>query len=1054
MKWLVTALCALLLSVQSASAAITMISTASGNIDATGTWSVIDTTDANAFVNSETANTALTTSFQVSSTFIPLSTTVISGIGVKIASVAAAPTGTITIQLFDVTMSSVACANTVNVSDLPSASAATAEGGWLIVTCSGGNYTVIGDVMEIRALTSSAAQVNLFSLATTNWSRLLITTATQANGPAAGDSFLTWGQLTGAGTHNAFTVTVNTTVNIAYGNVANTLVAPSVAIGQFGTLAYATAGATNYTMEIMGPVVIYSGGTYNQGTSGTPIPATSTAKVLLQTTVEGDTGFNMRNGSTFSANGVARTTGKNIVKTLLTATATGASTSTLTVQDDTGWLSGDTIALSGTSSAGTQDATGTLTSNATASTLPLTGAVANTHTASGFSYTSTHTGNAYAMNLYPAVILISRNVVIQGGGASIPAYIYGQPNSNIAMAWTEFQFIGGTAASKRGVEVDTGPSGAFSLTYSSFFNCFDNGLFLAPLNASFGGPSAGSPVLVQHNVMYNCASNAGNGVTVNAQTANPFWVIDDLTVMKTGVNFPGYGIKLSSIVGQFTNITVSGSGNNGGQAAIFLPALSDKAGTLGGGINAFGPLFLNSNFGTSSLSIGGTGTISGIYSWHDTPITIQTGSNITIDPYYAMGTTWGTYDLTSSVITRRNGVVSSDITTNSPALVADANMTSVIDDNMELCPNSSINGFFAASPCTAQSISLNNDYTTGPSLSLGTYIGRNTSLLGSAEYPLQKGQLGYSKWGYALNDCAACAVKHAAFLYGGTLTYDTAIFHSVGYSTRMTPYVATFNGWIAGTLLTVTSNVTGGATPYMNPGWPLYTAASGFVPGTSATITNTGSGTGIAGTYSITVPQTVASSGAPAVFQQYQTFDGTLPRLQSAPMTQGVKVAAASGNPVTECVFVRLSSSGDAAPLWGGSAVNYTGDAPRLINRQNPAMGVASDTVIATFSGSSVGAWQQLCGTTGAAATDGEFEFVVDCDQTYTSNAGGWINVADWSASGGAVNPNGSQQFWFNGVPFDSSVPLGGSGGGGSSGGAGIGSGAAIGPGGRMPIGP
>ena len=86
-----------------------------------------------------------------------------------------------------------------------------------------------------------------------------------------------------------------------------------------------------------------------------------------------------------------------------------------------------------------------------------------------------------------------------------------------------------------------------------------------------------------------------------------------------------------------------------------------------------------------------------------------------------------------------------------------------------------------------------------------------------------------------------------------------------------------------------------------------------------------------------------------------------------------------------------------------------------------------ADIALATFSGST-GTVVPVCGTSPTAPSDGEFEFIADCDMTaaaftaYGSGAPGWCNVADWSTSTG-VNPVGSQQFWFNAVPFDTAVP-------------------------------
>jgi hypothetical protein len=89
---------------------------------------------------------------------------------------------------------------------------------------------------------------------------------------------------------------------------------------------------------------------------------------------------------------------------------------------------------------------------------------------------------------------------------------------------------------------------------------------------------------------------------------------------------------------------------------------------------------------------------------------------------------------------------------------------------------------------------------------------------------------------------------------------------------------------------------------------------------------------------------------------------------------------------VTIAVYTRKSVLGD------GTA--YNGNQPRLILKANPAIGITTDTVIATAA-AAAGSWEQLTGTTASASDDGAMEFVVDCDGA----SGGWINVDDWSAS-------------------------------------------------------
>lgn len=117
------------------------------------------------------------------------------------------------------------------------------------------------------------------------------------------------------------------------------------------------------------------------------------------------------------------------------------------------------------------------------------------------------------------------------------------------------------------------------------------------------------------------------------------------------------------------------------------------------------------------------------------------------------------------------------------------------------------------------------------------------------------------------------------------------------------------------------------------------------------------------------------------------------------------RIRVNNGDTVSVSVYVRKNAA-------------YNGNAPRLIMRANPAIGVAADVVAATFS-AGADTWQQLSYTSPAANADGEFEFIVDCDGT-----AGNVFVADWV--------NGDDQHWFNGEPDPSLVATSGGGGGGT----------------------
>jgi hypothetical protein len=128
-------------------------------------------------------------------------------------------------------------------------------------------------------------------------------------------------------------------------------------------------------------------------------------------------------------------------------------------------------------------------------------------------------------------------------------------------------------------------------------------------------------------------------------------------------------------------------------------------------------------------------------------------------------------------------------------------------------------------------------------------------------------------------------------------------------------------------------------------------------------------------------------------------YNTASPSLKLTPSTEAVtalkhttstfKVNVNNGQTCTPTVYVRKSSSG------AGDAASYSGAEPRLIVKQNIAMGIAADAVLDTMT-SAVGSWEGLTGTTAAVTDDGVLEFVVDCDY---GTANSFINVDDFAAS-------------------------------------------------------
>ncbi len=81
-----------------------------------------------------------------------------------------------------------------------------------------------------------------------------------------------------------------------------------------------------------------------------------------------------------------------------------------------------------------------------------------------------------------------------------------------------------------------------------------------------------------------------------------------------------------------------------------------------------------------------------------------------------------------------------------------------------------------------------------------------------------------------------------------------------------------------------------------------------------------------------------------------------------------MQVPVASGKTCTPTIYVRKGTS-------------YNGNQMRLIVKANAAMGITSDTVLATGS-VAIGTWEALSAATVAVSQNGMLDFFVDCDGT------------------------------------------------------------------------
>lgn len=488
-----------------AQAAYTLIATSDGTFTTAATWGLCNAT---AESDSEAANTAVTTSWQNSSSFIPGEITV-DGIAVKVATRAASPSGTFSIALTNITDASAVDSVTINVSDIAQTGGTTAYNhGWKFFKFSTPRALTAGKSYAVAAITSSSSQVNLYSAASANWSRELRTTATQA--PAVGDKLIIVGEMTGAGAITARTVTLDNTATTVFGS---TSYPQSISISGGGTLALASTASTAFLLPFAGILHGAEGGVLDTSA----VASTSSITFTNANTASVDGGFYFGNGFTSKLVGATK-----FPWTFLAADMSIGSTN-VTTSDSTGWAIGDSIVLSATGTTYTQhDSNVVSTVSGTAITLPY-----------GSGVTYAHSGTAP----YKAeVINLTRNVLLRGTSGTLCSYIYCDATSTNAWTNSAFAFMGSSTTGKKGVDIACSAADRFIADRCAFrnfpadsaivLNCaastysvinsnvfFGNALSAISLGAG-GGHKVGSNCSI-----YNTRGGAAYAAYINSATA-------------------------------------------------------------------------------------------------------------------------------------------------------------------------------------------------------------------------------------------------------------------------------------------------------------------------------------------------------------------------------------------------------------------------------------------------------------------------------------------------------------------------------------------------------
>lgn len=745
-----------------------LISRATGNFTAAATWGVVDATSYN---NSESTTTALTTSYQAS-TGSTTGVITVDGVALKL-SVRTGVTGTMSVHLAIAGVEVPGTLVTINVADLPVAAAADLNGGWHFFKFAAPVALVGATSYTVEAKTSSSSQVSLYSTATTNWARALSTTTTQT--PVAGDDLIICGEYTGAGTSNSFTVTMNETATTDYGSAptaANGLVGPGAAICNKGILQYGVTSAVNYYLKMSNSIVIYSGGTFNIGTTGSPMPRDATGVLEFDPGADGDYGLLCRNLGTLNIQGLSRTSGKNVVSCKLNTDEAVASTS-LGVDTDTGWLDNDAIVVASTTRTPGQTEKGAMNGNANAADLTVDG-----FAGAGGGLANAHGGGGTA-GVIADLILLTRNIQVRSATSTLMYYLFATATATVDIDWAEFYYLGDDVANKRGIDIAT-TTGSFSMQFSSIHDSEDYGIYVE------GAVTSGS-VTVSNNVMYNLNTSIASNTSA-------------LRVTGTGANITisnnvALGLQLPNSTGHQSGAfaitaTFTGTLSNNTVAGCTSASTSNTAFTFAT-INVNNPSGVIGNIAYSNGCVGlYLGNSPSIYvnigsftAWRNASQGITSGANssqqmgaLAINGGTLFGNTTANINFSCwfENLLFRNMTIRSDATfTTATGFLMNTNSTGGGKVLFANCDFSS-------------TVAHTTDINTAASIAQSVVECYNCNFAAATEFASQTSMNGGSKFSSGKHDQSA--TTHKALYRYGTIASDQTTRHTAsGYSWKLTP---------------------------------------------------------------------------------------------------------------------------------------------------------------------------------------------------------------------------------------------------------------------------
>ncbi len=752
----------------------TLISSATGNLTASGTWKLTDPT---AELDSEAANTVLTTSYVASSAFTP-GAIEIDAIAVKVASRAASPSGTMTVELYNSSgAASVAGTEVViNVSDVNVGDTAANGGcGWYVFAFAAPVTLIDATNYQVRAKTSASTQVNLFSSATSNWSRQLRTTTNQA--PADADVLIISGQFTAAATSSTYTVTMDELETTEYDPTIDFGV---ITVNNKSILTYGVTASTNYYLKVSGDLDVYGGGIFRMGTSGSPMPSTSRGTLIFDSASVAQFGLYLNSGATMESFGNALT--RNW--TTLAADASASATS-LTVAHTTNWLDTDNLGFASTTVTVSQAETKALTANASGTTLTVA------------ALTNAHGGNA-STGVRGHIVNLTRNVKIYGTTQTNTGFVVVRAGATVSFSHTEFRYLGSSTATKYGINAwTTASSGSLALNGCSHWQ-YHTGAWSFNIDSS----SAGN-ITIDNGVSFDCGTytyicNQSALSTITNMYINDFVGIKAVTNV---FYFAGAAaIPLDDIVANACSTGMRISQDNGAYAAADVDGLE---------------LYSCSGSGLDLGGLSPYGTIQNLILWRNTYGAFLKAHYADVDgTLFIDNGTWFS-NTNAHILLNANEIRSGRTLFNNHTFNAG---TTTVTPKAVLFTGSYYFGLEFQN-CT---FGVTQSHTTADidlSQNIAPVIFNNCTMASTTEVATQTGTSGVSSVygfpGVASINHDQTAGNHKTWKKYGTLTTDTTIYNTASPSERITPNNATYKVTSGRKFFAVNSGQTATVTVYV-----------------------------------------------------------------------------------------------------------------------------------------------------------------------------------------------------------------------------------------------